>query len=248
MPNVSIKERTKINFKVRNANKSSSGQAGFDSVFELLTTDDTNSFYKFSENAQVLLTEFNAKLVDMPIPPGLNTKGNTPLPINPNPNALLIPLMIALKQGVVSTQAEKHFCDDFPDVSGTSCTELLQRVPKEDIEYFTNSNVQFPQIKGNPVLRAIVDDYSATHKGELFFLPTVTPNKTIIYVIFDKKKDLTDFLDKYDPNPNIEFGIALNGWIIYIDKWDCSIFFHNNKMIIGEIKINSKATLYKMSE
>ena len=76
----------------------------------------------------------------------------------------------------------------------------------------------------------------------------ITPNKTIIYVIFDKKKDLTDFLDKYDPNPNIEFGIALNGWIIYIDKWDCSIFFHNNKMIIGEIKINSKATLYKMSE
>ena len=247
MPNVSIKERTKLNFKVRNANKSSSGQAGFDAVFELLTADDTNAFYKFSENSQVLLTEFNAKLVDMPIPPGLNTKGNPPLPINPNPNAILIPLMIALKQGVASNQIEKHFCDDFPDQAGTVCAELMQRVPKENIEYFTATDIDFPEIKGNPILNKIVKEYEeANKKKELFFLPTVTPNKTVIYMIFDKKKALTDFLDTYDPNPNFEFGIALNGWIIYVDKWDCSVFFYDNKAKIGDSTIHSKATLYKM--
>lgn len=247
MPNVNIKERTKLNFKVRNANKSSSGQKGFDAVFELLDANDTNAFYKFSENSQVLLTEFNAKLIDMPIPPGLNTKGETPLPINPNSNALLIPLMIALKQGIASTQLEKHFCDDFPDNSGTACAELMQRVSKENIEYFTAKDIDFPEIKGNPVLNKIVKEYEkANKKKELFFLPTVTPNKTVIYMVFDKKETLTNFLDTYDPNPNFEFGIALNGWIIYVDKWECSIFFYDSKVIVGDVTIHSKATLYKM--
>lgn len=247
MPNVSIKERTKLNFKVRNANKSSSGQAGFDAVFELLTADDTNAFYKFSENSQVLLTEFNAKLVDMPIPPGLNTKGNTPLPINPNSNALLIPLMIALKIGIASNQAEKHFCDDFPDNSGNVCAQLMQQVPNDEIEYFTSKDVKFPEIKGNIILKAIVDEYTKTHKGkELFFLPTITPNKTVVYMVFDEKKEITGFLKAYDPNPNFEYGIAMNGWIIYIDQWDCSVFFYGSKVPVGHTIIHSKATLYKM--
>ena len=258
---------SRINFKIKKvgADAKVSTNGGFDEVFQKVTTDDENEFYKLKADALKTapqLTLFSGKFINMPIPPGLETLTGDKIKAPDASN--LIHLLIAIEPiPTASSKVEMHFCHEIaPEQRGTACTGLLQQpletkqsegVQKKggghNVTYFKTKK-RIPDISGNLFLDHYVQLYNLTHKGEYYFLPTIAPNKSVIYIVSNDKNAIDALINDCPTSKNEDYFIGLNGFLIYIDEWDCTIFFDNflfDTVDINQNKmsIKSKATVHR---
>lgn len=234
----------RINFEIANISNKMSAEAetGFNEVFEEIEANEGNQFFIIRGSLKTppsTKSIYNGKFVTMPIPPGALThdghiiNGSTEKP-------MLIPLLTSIETHAASRVEEAHFCDAFPiepDVTGTSCIQ-----PDDTLTYF-RSEEPLPEIKGNEFLKLYVDGYKLENEGkELYYLVAFTPNNTVQYVVFNDKKDLEDIMEKCRKSikKGEKYFIGLNGFIIYVDQWDCSIFLANYSL--DKVKIGDKKT------
>jgi len=257
---MSIEQPSRINFSFAPPTKlegaKTSPSAGFQEVFEEISANHSNLYYKFtsdtlpgnppSGNLPPPEEIYNGKLIHMPIPkPFLTPSGAT---INPYPDGtpLLFPLLIELVAGSNQImERDPHYCHEtpFPDEKGTACSAFMQNPnpagsgndapTKTNLVFFKTQKTQFPKIRHNPLLNFMVE----VHNGkDLFFLPTITPNKTVIYVVFEDEDSVHKYIAKY-ADISTNYFLPLNGFIIYLDDWDCSVYFHHHQ-IFDMKKIN----------
>lgn len=236
---------TNLNFQVLQPTAATEAEDGFNEVFIKLTADDQNIFYSFKEKLTILSGKFNAKLVDMPIPPGFKTLAGQS--INSSEKPILMPFLVDINSGFLTgKEYEPHFCDEIhPLLAGTACANPLQ--PAANSTYFKTST-PVPTIRGNELLNRYVQAYNACNKEkELFYLPTITPNKTIQYIVFNDQNRLKEVLKKAaeGEKQGKKYIIGLNGFIIYVDQWDCSIFFDHfifDKIEVGNDNLSISST------
>lgn len=258
---------SRINFKIKKvgADAKVSTNGGFDQVFQKVTSDDDNEFYKLKADAlktTPLLSLYSGKFINMPIPPGLETLTGDKI-MTPDASNI-IHLLIAIEpKPTTSSKVEKHFCHEIvPEEKGTACVGLLQQPlatnqsqgvkKKEDshnVTYFKTKK-RIPNISGNLFLDYYVQLYNMTHSGEYYFLPTIAPNKSVTYIVSNDKNAIDALINDCPTNKGEDYFIGLNGFLIYIDEWDCTIFFDNflfDTVDISQnkITIKSKAIVHK---
>ncbi len=252
---MTIEPQSRINFSVSSLIKKTALPNDAAGIFDKITADDGNVFYKFVNDTFPLPPPppqkpiINGKLIHMPIPQNFLSEKGTPIHDLTTP--LLFPLLIDLGSGPAAKGVYEHFCHDIgvSAEQGTACAQFLQ-VPSgiddkkilsdnvgDNIVYFKTENTQLPKIKGNPLLNFMVQ----LHEGEnLWYLPTITPNKTVIYVVFESEYAVKKYIRKNAVGEG--YFLGLNGFIIYVDDWDCSIFFHDQVVDVKKIKADLTVT------
>lgn len=262
---------SRINFKIKKvgADAKVSTNGGFDEVFQKVMTDDDNEFYKLKADTLKTapqLTLYSGKFINMPIPTGLETLTGEKITAPDASN--IIHLLIAIEpKPTPSSKVEKHFCHEIvPEERGTACTGLLQQpletkqsqgVKKKadghNVTYFKTKEA-IPDISGNLFFKLYVDAFNAYNrfmKAEyIYLLPTIAPNKTVIYIVSNDKNAIDNLINDCPASKNEDYFIGLNGFPIYIDDWDCIVFFENflfDTVDIDQNKmtIKSKATVHK---
>ncbi len=194
--------------------------------FETLLTNDSNEYYKFSKDPapDPSITMHHGKLVAMTIPPGFETLKNEA--INKETKPRILSLLINIAKGKKPKVEEDHFCDLFqPEDRGTNCVRFMQ---KKSITYFKTrpKKVPFPNILNSPTYQAVINDYNSKYKNQpVYFLPTINPSNTIIYVVSNDEKAITELIAKYENNPQQEYFIPINGLIVPVDDWDTWLSF-----------------------
>ncbi len=225
----------RINFRIAKmgakAAKKPSNTSGFYDVFEPFMTDDGSLLYLIKSVMLPLPSPDlvrNGKLIAMPIPPGFQTAAGVPITIPSEvKNTKLFPLIVSLEDKPASGDSEEHFCDASPTPSldeGTSCAETMT-----SLTYF-KTTTPVPPIKGNDFLKAYVEEYNKRNKGKtLYYLMTLSPNNTVQYVVFNDEKDLDKLLVQCRKSieENKRYYLGLNGFLIYVDQWDCTVFLAN---------------------
>ena len=68
----------------------------------------------------------------------------------------------------------------------------------------------------------------------LYYVPTITPNQTIIYVVSEKESTIKKLIATYAKRQDDAYIIALNGWIIFIDDWDSFYYFEKPEIVFVE--------------
>ena len=257
---------SRINFKIKKVGANAKGltKGGFDEVFEKVTTDDENVFYKLKADPLKTPTQpslYSGKFINMPIPLGLETlKGDK---ITTPDASNVLHLLIDIEPKPVTSKVEKHFCHEMePEHRGTACAELLQQPidtqeskkgqkkgGNRNITYFKTQE-RIPTVTGNVFLDYYVGLYNSTHNGDYYFLPTIVPNKSVIYIVSNDKNAIDTIINDCPINKGEDYFIGLNGFLIYIDDWDCTIFFDDflfDTVDISQNKttIKSKATVHK---
>jgi hypothetical protein len=239
---------SRINIKIKNVEVKTSIKSGFEDVFQIITTD-RNVFYKFLTDSLPIKPSssiYNGKLIDMPIPDGLTTLSGDKIKSPDGSNT--IPLLISIEPNKATSKVEKHFCEDIqPDRRGTACAGLLQQPIEESligdsnsnfITYF-KSNKKIPDINGNFFLNAYVQLFNLTYiGGYIYLLPTIAPNNSVIYIVSSFEKPIQDLIKDCPTGKSEDYFIGLNGFLVYIDEWDCTVFF--NDFIFDTVDVNQK--------
>ncbi len=212
---------SRINFKIELVETLKSKEESQKVGFETIITD-RNKFYKFPSDllkTSSINTVWSGKIVSFPIPPGFQTLDGQYLTQD------IINLAIYLDDKPASSIKEKHFCHDFPDDSGTTCSQFLQT---QNITYYKidTKTTPFPDIKNCKEYEKIVAKYRKKYSDKIvYFLPTITPSNTVIYVVSDNQEYIENLIvDFEDKNANA-YIIPLNGVSVYIDQWDAWVFF-----------------------
>ncbi len=212
---------SRINFKIELVqslkSKADSTKVGFETIIT-----DRNKFYKFPTD--LLKTSphdaiWSGKIVSFPIPPGFQTLDGQKMTQD------IINLAIYIDDKPASSIQEKHFCHDFPDNNGTTCAQFLQT---QSITYYKidTKTTPFPDIRNCKEYEKIVAKYRKKYNDKIvYFLPTMTPSNTVIYVVSDDQAYIENLIvDFKDKNDNA-YIIPLNGVSVYIDQWDAWVFF-----------------------
>jgi hypothetical protein len=253
------------------------GEKGFNNTFkELVLHNHDNTFYKFSDDTLGPIvkptTIYNGSVINFPIPEGLLDLENNPIinnPVGPNEKHHILPMLINVDKGKVIKE-ENHFCDDFepePEDMGTACVRFLQnpldgsdsntiKQGIDPLKYFFYFKMKkaylFPNLKGgtlgSSLLNVLLSLYNLKYYNQdVFFLPTVAPNKTVIFIVSNNEDKIKGLIEEYFNNPQEQYFIGLNGIVYYIDQWNCCLFFDDDivdkkgKTIKSQAEIHIKA-------
>ncbi len=230
-----INPQSKIKIKIPTNHKPTPiGEDGFDSIFEGLKDTNDNSFYciKTDKKNMTINDNCNGQLIHLPIPNTFKTK--TGVLVHKDNNNLVFPILVYLEKGLKESETDisTHICDRSSnkgiDKKGTECAEFLQLEPS--LYFNTTKNEenkeikQIPDVKNNSIFQEIVNKYK--DKESLYYLPTRTTNNSIIYIVFTDKNKLNEFIAKAPKK--LDYFIALNGFFVPIDAWNCSLLFQND--------------------
>ena len=214
---MSITAQDKIAIRKSSSNPvNATGEPGFDSLFEEFEASNGNTFYRIKADLIPDTSLFNGQLVRLSLPAPFLTPTGVPVGAG-----TVIPLLIYLDENGNGTHT--HFCELSPKKTGTECSRLLQIDPT--LYFKTLEPGQIQNVKNNAFFQEIVDKYK--DKETLYYLPTQTAHNSIVYVVFDKKEDLDAVMTHKQISAQSYF-IALNGFFIPIDAWNCTLLFHND--------------------
>lgn len=218
------------------------GGSGIGHAFSVITANDGNIFHKFNSDVLPEIDKImHGRVVNLSIPPGFSTPNGKI--INDSPMRVILQVAIDLKPGECNpSKAFDHFCEAFPLNKGTACAEFLQKPIKDaakstdgssflGIAYFKTENTNFPSIIGNKFLNKKVQKYNGK---TIYYVPTITPNQTIIYVATTNENTIKKLISAYASKNQHDYNIALNGWIIFIDHWDSFFYFEKPKIAFLE--------------
>jgi hypothetical protein len=212
---------SRINFKIESVQSAKTNKDSSKVGFETITTDK-NLFYKLPSDllkTPTLDKIWSGKIVSFPIPPGFQTLDGQKMTQD------IVNLAIYLDDKPASSIKEKHFCHDFPDNTGTTCSQFLQT---QSINYYKidTKTTPFPDIKNCKEYEKIVAKYRKKYNDKIvYFLPTITPSNTVIYVVSDDQAYIESLIADFERNNPNAYIIPLNGVTVYIDQWDAWVFF-----------------------
>lgn len=170
----------------------------------------------------------SGELTNLPIPSASEIKMTSvyqPYGLDTSKNRHIITWLTHLKREINNNfEAIVPVCTTSQELSGTACTgigsseesQLYMRIKK------TDDGKMIPLPKNNDVYEGIVIKHN--QKSELFMTPLFTPSQATIYIIADTEQKLMAYIKKYH-DASKPYSIPLNGFIIPIDDWDCSIHF-----------------------
>ena len=221
----------------------STNPLGFNEVFEPVVFSNDNEVYVFKTDDFKPKSEslYNGVLVKLPIPQGFCNSGGT---IINELSSTVIPLILFLQSGKGKQKLFSHTChiNPDPDAKGTECAELLQRTT--EASYFNTTDVNIPPVKGNSFYNQQIANFNMDSSNKkVFYLPTVTSNGSIIYVVTTKEAKIKKIINEaYNADA---YSIALNGFIFQIDSWNCSVIFDDFIAFVNGENIKSTVSVVK---
>jgi hypothetical protein len=232
--------------------KKFAASTGFEETFDSIGLSNANDAYLFRSDfpQPPNAGTYNSVYVRLPLPSGFSNKYGK---IVNSGEHTVIPLLIYFNVGESSNDAFVHKCSDprFGDYKGTECAALLQSNDNTVIEtnvnnvvYFNTKDVAIPAVRGNEFFNSIITDFNKASKGKkVYYLPTVISNGSVIYVVSRDESKIKKLISQAYSQPLSEYIIGLNGFIMQIDDWSCSILLDDTTVIVNAHIIKSSATV-----